>query len=231
MKTDFVNNIQVMHGDLAARNLLLADDHIVKIADFGLSRNIYQNCDYQKQGEEALPVKWMAIESLLDRVFSSKSDVWAFGVTMWEIFTLSQQPYPSIYVFIKNLNLRNRTIKPLCISIAEVIGYSGLIEFLQNGHRMEKPEYAPEIIGEIMTNCWRRRPNDRITFDQIEKILGQLVDEKTRHRFANDENGTLSVQLKSDLNNVFRPYLNVENQQEKEFKIQKTSTEYDDVLL
>ncbi|XP_057373175.1 vascular endothelial growth factor receptor 1-like [Daphnia carinata] len=157
---NYLTKRKVLHGDLAARNVLLADDNVVKIADFGLSRQVYKNCNYQKQGQEALPVKWMAIESLIDRVFSSQSDVWSFGVTIWELFSLSKQPYP------------------------EVNELADLIRYLQRGDRMETPEQAPEAIGNIMADCWKHNPEERATFSQLERIIGQMVDPIIRQRFA-----------------------------------------------
>ncbi|KZS11530.1 putative Inactive tyrosine-protein kinase 7 [Daphnia magna] len=157
---NYLTKRKVLHGDLAARNILLADDNVVKIADFGLSRQVYKNCNYQKQGQEALPVKWMAIESLIDRVFSSQSDVWSFGVTIWELFSLSKQPYP------------------------EVNELADLIRYLQRGDRMETPELAPGAIGDIMADCWKHNPEERATFSQLERMLGQMVDPIIRQRFA-----------------------------------------------
>lgn len=80
---------------MAARNVLLTHEKKVKIADFGLSRQLYNCKTYVKIEEQLLPYKWLPVESLLDMQFSTKSDVWSYGVTIWEFFTLSETPYPS----------------------------------------------------------------------------------------------------------------------------------------
>ena len=100
----------------------------------------------------------MAIESLTDWVFSSQSDVWAFGVVLWEIFSLAKVPYPGM---------------PL----------NQLIEGLQNGYRMGKPEFAPDAIGELMSDCWKTQPNQRPTFSQLEEALTSLMDPQTASNY------------------------------------------------
>ena len=76
---DYLASKKVMHGDLACRNFLLAADNVVKICDFGLAKNIYKTNNYQKKSDGPLPVKWLAIVCIRDRIFSTQSDVWAFG--------------------------------------------------------------------------------------------------------------------------------------------------------
>jgi len=95
-------NFQVIHRDLAARNVLLARGGIVKICDFGLARELsagdYSGENYVKKNDEPLPIKWMALESLRDKVYTTKSDVWSFGVFLWELFSLGATPYPGMLV-------------------------------------------------------------------------------------------------------------------------------------
>ena len=111
--------IQVLHGDLAARNILLTNDNVVKICDFGLSKTIYKTAYYRKSSNIPLPVKWMAIESIRDLVFSTKSDVWSFGIVLWEFFSLAETPYTKILV-------------------------TELHQKLTEGYRMERPKFASQ---------------------------------------------------------------------------------------
>ncbi|XP_046637871.1 vascular endothelial growth factor receptor 1-like isoform X2 [Daphnia pulicaria] len=153
---DYLAGKKVLHGDLAARNILLADDGVAKVADFGMAKKMYYEGNYERTGLGLMPVKWMAIESLTDRIFSTESDVWSYGVLLWEIFTLGKIPYPGINV-----------------------GHE-IVREIQKGYRMEKPEFAPNLFGEIMANCWETDPKKRPTFSQLgETIVVQLESSVT----------------------------------------------------
>ncbi|XP_015981599.2 tyrosine-protein kinase Mer isoform X2 [Rousettus aegyptiacus] len=152
---EYLSNRNFLHRDLAARNCMLRDDMAVCVADFGLSKKIYSG-DYYRQGRIAkMPVKWIAIESLADRVYTSKSDVWAFGVTMWEIATRGMTPYPGV---------QNHEI----------------YEYLLHGNRLKQPEDCLDELYDIMHSCWRAEPLDRPTFSvlrlQLEKLLESLPE-------------------------------------------------------
>lgn len=152
---EYLSNRNFLHRDLAARNCMLRDDMTVCVADFGLSKKIYSG-DYYRQGRIAkMPVKWIAIESLADRVYTSKSDVWAFGVTMWEIATRGMTPYPGV---------QNHE----------------MYDYLLHGHRLKQPDDCLDELYEIMCSCWRSEPLERPTFSvlkiQLEKFLERLPD-------------------------------------------------------
>ncbi|KAG8509699.1 Tyrosine-protein kinase Mer [Galemys pyrenaicus] len=152
---EYLSNRNFLHRDLAARNCMLRDDMTVCVADFGLSKKIYSG-DYYRQGRIAkMPVKWIALESLADRVYTSKSDVWAFGVTMWEIATRGMTPYPGV---------QNHE----------------MYDYLLHGHRLKQPEDCLDELYEIMHSCWSAEPLDRPTFSvlklQLEKLLELLPD-------------------------------------------------------
>ncbi|XP_026644260.1 tyrosine-protein kinase Mer [Microtus ochrogaster] len=152
---EYLSNRNFLHRDLAARNCMLRDDMTVCVADFGLSKKIYSG-DYYRQGRIAkMPVKWIAIESLADRVYTSKSDVWAFGVTMWEIATRGMTPYPGV---------QNHE----------------MYDYLLHGHRLKQPEDCLDELYDIMYACWSADPLDRPTFStlrlQLEKLSESLPD-------------------------------------------------------
>ncbi|GAB6032659.1 hypothetical protein CHUAL_011537 [Chamberlinius hualienensis] len=145
---EYLASRKLVHRDLAARNVLLAANNIVKICDFGLAKDIYNYSNYKRRGDGPLPIKWMAVESIGDKIFSTQSDVWAFGILLWEMWTLGGTPYPGLEI---NEEFYKR---------------------LKSGYRMEKPEYASDVIYEIMLNCWKAEPKDRPSFTELSERLG-----------------------------------------------------------
>ncbi|XP_022257171.1 proto-oncogene tyrosine-protein kinase ROS-like [Limulus polyphemus] len=139
----YLEEMHFVHRDIAARNCLVSSHdpalRHVKIGDFGLARDIYKNDYYRKEGEGLLPVRWMAPESLIDGVFTSQSDIWAFGVLLWEVMTLGQQPYPA------RTNL-------------EVLYY------VRGGGRLDRPEKCPRELYELMLLCWGYDQESRPSF-------------------------------------------------------------------
>ncbi|KAG1973221.1 tyrosine-protein kinase receptor TYRO3 [Pimephales promelas] len=150
---EYLSNKNIIHRDLAARNCMLNENMSVCVADFGLSKKIYSG-DYYRQGSVSkLPVKWIALESLADNVYTTQSDVWAFGVTMWEIMTRGQTPYPGV----EN---------------------SEIYEYLIKGERLKQPPDCPGDVYEIMHSCWSPVPKCRPSFqhliDQLELLWAKL---------------------------------------------------------
>uniref|UniRef100_A0A3Q3L4E5 Tyrosine-protein kinase receptor TYRO3 n=1 Tax=Mastacembelus armatus TaxID=205130 RepID=A0A3Q3L4E5_9TELE len=146
---DYLSSRSIIHRDLAARNCMLDENMTVCVADFGLSKKIYSG-DYYRQGSVSkLPVKWIALESLADNVYTAQSDVWAFGVTMWEVMTRGQTPYPGV----EN---------------------SEIYEFLIKGERLKKPPDCRDDIYEIMHSCWSPVPKCRPSFQHLVAQLEAL---------------------------------------------------------
>ncbi|XP_008405687.1 vascular endothelial growth factor receptor 2 isoform X1 [Poecilia reticulata] len=148
---EFLSSRKCIHRDLAARNILLSENNVVKICDFGLARDVYKDPDYVRKGDARLPLKWMAPETIFDRVYTTQSDVWSFGVLLWEIFSLGASPYPGV-----------------CID-------ESFCRRLKEGTRMRPPEYATTEIYQTMLDCWMDRPTDRPTFAELVEHLGNLL--------------------------------------------------------
>ncbi|XP_072046628.1 fibroblast growth factor receptor 4-like [Amphiura filiformis] len=159
----YISSHEYIHRDLAARNILLTEDFVCKVSDFGLARDVMNIKTYQRTNQAHLPIRWMAPESLLDDIYTTKSDVWSFAVLLWEIVTLGSSPYPGC-------------------SPKEVI------RKVQHGCKMPKPKGCKSEVYEIMTNCWQKDPRKRPSFDilciQIDGILadqsGYLLLEPTK---------------------------------------------------
>uniref|UniRef100_A0A673A9T4 receptor protein-tyrosine kinase n=1 Tax=Sphaeramia orbicularis TaxID=375764 RepID=A0A673A9T4_9TELE len=145
----YLSERKFVHRDLATRNCLVGEEMVVKIADFGLSRNIY-SADYYKANEnDAIPIRWMPPESIFYNRYTTESDVWAYGVVLWEIFSHGMQPYYGM-------------------------GHEEVIYYVRDGHILSCPENCPLELYNLMRLCWSTHPSDRPSFSSIHRILERM---------------------------------------------------------
>uniref|UniRef100_A0A8C2UB43 receptor protein-tyrosine kinase n=1 Tax=Coturnix japonica TaxID=93934 RepID=A0A8C2UB43_COTJA len=150
---EFLESKSCIHRDLAARNILVTHGKVMKICDFGLARDVVNDSNYIVRGNVRLPVKWMAPESLFEGMYTLKSDVWSYGILLWEIFSLGVNPYPGIQVD------------------------ANFYKLIKSGFKMDRPYYATRHIYYVMQSCWALDSRRRPTFSQLVSSLAcQLVE-------------------------------------------------------
>ncbi|KAJ7405827.1 hypothetical protein BTVI_67574 [Pitangus sulphuratus] len=173
-----------VHRDLAARNCMLDEKFTVKVADFGLARDVYDKEYYSVHNKTGakLPVKWMALESLQTQKFTTKSDVWSFGVLLWELMTRGAPPYPDVNSF-------------------------DITVYLLQGRRLLQPEYCPDPLYEVMLKCWHPKPEMRPAFSElvsnISTIFSTFVGEHYVHvnaTYVNVKEWVRKAKAKLELN-------------------------------
>uniref|UniRef100_A0A8C2ZRE5 Platelet-derived growth factor receptor alpha n=2 Tax=Cyclopterus lumpus TaxID=8103 RepID=A0A8C2ZRE5_CYCLU len=156
---EFLASKNCVHRDLAARNVLLSQGKIVKICDFGLARDIMHDNNYVSKGSTFLPVKWMAPESIFDNMYTTLSDVWSYGILLWEIFSLGGTPYPGMVVD------------------------SSFYNKIKSGYRMSKPELAPDDVYEMMMKCWNSEPEKRPSFQGLTDSVSSLLPSSYKRHY------------------------------------------------
>ncbi|XP_068737530.1 angiopoietin-1 receptor-like isoform X2 [Montipora capricornis] len=155
--------VKCVHRDLACRNVLLGKNLIPMVSDFGLARDIYERGAYETTSGGKLPVRWMALESLQDYSYTSESDVWSYGVVLWEIETQGQVPYAAL-------------------------GGQEIVETLRRRERLPKPDGCTDEIYDIMLNCWHANPKQRPTFEELVHLTDTLLTAEANYLEVVNEN-------------------------------------------
>ncbi|XP_066533035.1 platelet-derived growth factor receptor alpha isoform X2 [Hoplias malabaricus] len=164
---EFLASKNCVHRDLAARNVLLSQGKIVKICDFGLARDIMHDNNYVSKGNTFLPVKWMAPESIFDNLYTTLSDVWSYGILLWEIFSLGGTPYPGMVVD------------------------SSFYNKIKSGYRMAKPEHASNKVYDLMVRCWNNEPEKRPSFHSLSESVATLLPSGYKRSYERVNNNFL----------------------------------------
>lgn len=139
-----------IHRDLATRNCLIDDNMRVKIADFGLSHKIYMQDYYKGDERDAIPIRWLPLESILYNKYTLESDVWSFGIVLWELFSFALQPYYGMT-------------------------HEEVVKYIKEGNTLNCPENTPLVIYNLMRRCWNRKPCDRPNFETIFQAIEQIL--------------------------------------------------------
>uniref|UniRef100_A0A3P8VV00 Tyrosine-protein kinase receptor n=1 Tax=Cynoglossus semilaevis TaxID=244447 RepID=A0A3P8VV00_CYNSE len=139
-----------VHCDLATRNCLVGENLLVKIGDFGMSRDVYSTDYYRVGGHTMLPIRWMPPESIMYRKFTTESDIWSLGVVLWEIFTYGKQPW---------YQLSNNEVS----------------ECITQGRVLQRPRTCPKEVYDLMLGCWQRVPHMRLNIKEIHSLLLHLA--------------------------------------------------------
>lgn len=158
---EFLSSKNCIHRDLAARNILVTKDRLAKIADFGLARDIDNDSNYVVRGNVRLPVKWMAPESIFQGMYTMKSDVWAYGILLWEIFSLGVSPYPGMKV--------DHTFYAM----------------IERGFKMESPYYATDSVYNMMCKCWELNSCNRPSFSKLVSFMAAQLTEREEKLYHN----------------------------------------------
>ncbi|XP_035206440.1 insulin receptor-like isoform X3 [Stegodyphus dumicola] len=153
---EYLSSLKMIHRDIAARNILLETENSVKISDFGLSKDAYTTKNYISCSNQRLPIRWMAPEAIERKKFSTFTDVWSFGVYMWEVLSLGKEPY------------RGRT-------------NTEILPYLKAGKRLRKPKGCSPEWYVIMRDCWHSVPESRPQFRNLLKRIRSIIEKDSNY--------------------------------------------------